>query len=723
MRKTSRILALMFVAFMILGMTQGQTITSDVDMNQPVNTQLDILSPAGYDSPNITASLALVSPANGSEVSGLFDITLDMGSDFTSLNLTLFVNHTIYPGFDHNNISASTSWTEVLANIDASTLPEGMLNFTILFEKLAERETVYLLYYVDNDSFDLSVALYTPANESEISGITNIDLNVTADVDTLNLTVYIDGEIYSSEFVGTGNISVIVDTSTLIEGYDNFTLFFQYDVLATYFSDTLHLVYLVDNDGVPITIDHQSPANQTTVSGIFNLTLEIGSEYDPLNFTLFVEGVIHQYDNVSIGIKTQIVSINTTDLTEGPLNFTLYFYYNVTGEDASATYTLVFDVNNHLAPTVVILSPTADSTITGLTDLWLNISTTHPELYLNITIDGEISQEFNSTPISTGAFNYTLNSSRYDNGHHIIGVTAFTGENTSTTSEVTVEFLDYVRLWVASFSNYDTISGEEEFRIRVETPFDNGTLSFFVDGNPVTDLQNITIYPGTNYINFNTTFYSEGEHVVMLLGRDDLDHEWKTSLVLVIDNKGAPVIRYATSEEVVTGVTSFTINIDSTWDELYIAVYVDDVILESYNNITVDVSSGVFTFTIDVGAYSKAEHSVRVLMTTYEGDTAEVEHTFGFASLRIEEIASMGILVGLALIIPLFRKRQGYSIRTALLVDAIFAAVVVGAFLVLGISTIPFILWHVNMASIWAIGGTLVFTNYALPFIIEEPED
>ena len=711
----------MFVAFMILGSTQGQTITSNVDTNQPMGTQSDILSPAAYNSPNITASL--VSLANGSTVTGTFDITLDMGSDFTSLNLTLFVNGTIYPGFDHNNITASPSWTEVLSSIDSTTLPEGMLNFTVLFEYFAERETVYLLYYVNNDGFDISVALYTPSNETQVDGIISIDLNVTADVDTLNLTVYVDGAIYSTEFIGTGNISVIVDTSTLIEGYDNFTLFFQYDVLATYFSTSLYLLYLVDNDGVPITIDHLSPANQTEVSGTFNLTLEIGSEYDPLQFTLFVEGVIHQYDNISIGVKTQVISINTTGLTEGPLNFTLYFYYNATGEDASATYTLVFNVNNHFAPTVVILSPTTDATLTGLTDLWLNISTTHPELYLNVTVDGKITQEFNSTPISTGAFNYTLNCSRYDNGHHVIGVTAFTGENAFTFSNVSVSFLDYVRLWIMGLSNYDTINGEEEFRLRVQTPYANGTVSLFIDGIPAAGLQNITIYPGTNYVSLNTTLYSEGEHVIMFLSRDNFGHEWKTTIVLVIDNKGAPTIRYATRDAVVIGVTSFIINVESSWDDLYVAVYVDDVVLTNYDNITVDVSSGIFTFTIDVGAYSKAEHTVRVLMTTIEGDTAETERVFGFASLRLEEVASIGILLGLAIIIPLFRKRQGYSLRTALIVDAIFALVIVGAFLVLGISTIPFLLWHVNMASIWAIGGTLVFTNWALPFVVEEPEE
>ncbi|MHA1136599.1 MAG: hypothetical protein ACTSSE_08940 [Candidatus Thorarchaeota archaeon] len=721
MRKTSRILALMFVAFMILGSTQVQTIT---DTNQPMSTQVDILSPAGFDSPNITASL--VDLANGSTVSATFDIRLNMTSDFAALNLTLFVDSAIYSVYNETSIATgSPFWIETIS-VDSTLLSEGMLNFTVLFENLAEKESVYLLYYVDNDAFDMSATLTTPVNESEISGQVSIDLNVVSDVDTLHLTVFVDGEVYSSEFVdvSTGDISAIVDTSTLIEGYDNFTLFFQYDVLATYFTYSMHLVYLVDNDGEPITIDHQSPANQTQVSGVFDLYLEIGSEYEPLEFTLYVEDVIQEDYNKSIlGIKNQIVSINTTELVEGPLNFTLFFYYNVTGEDASVTYTLVFDVNNHAVPIVVILAPTDDSTVSGLTDLWLNITATHPELFLNVTVDGVNTAEFNGTAIINGAFNYTFNSSAFENGNHIVGIIAYTGEGTSSSSQINLVFLDYIRVWISSLASHDEISGEEEFRIRVETPYDNATASFYIDGNPIIGLQDVMLYPGINNINFNTTPYAEGEHEIMIIASDDFGHEWETTLILIIDNKGAPTLRYATSDAVMIGSATFTINVDSKWDELVVEVYVDDEIVAAYNNVSVDVSSGSFSFTIDVAAYSKTEHSVRVVMTTPEGDTAEVERVFGFASLRIEEIVSLGILIGLALIIPLLRKRQGYSIRTVLLVDAIFAVVVIGAFLVLGISTIPFLLWHVNLASIWAIGGILVFTNWALPFIVEEPEE
>ena len=621
------------------------------------------------------------------------------------------------------NLNSGITWTEVISSIDSTQFAEGMLNFTILFEYFAERETVYLLYYVDNNAFDVSATLTTPANESTISGVVSIDFNVVSDVNSLNLTVFVDNEKYSSKFVGTGDDSVIVDTSTLFDGYDNFTLFFQYDMLATYFSYAMYIVYRVNNNPDPIVINHQSPANQTEVSGVFDLYLEIGSDYEPLEFTLFVGGVIHQYNKTLLGIKNQIVPINTTGLDEGPQTFTLFFYYNQTGEDASATYTLVFTVNNHGAPQIVILSPETESTITGLTDLWLNITSTNPELYLNVTVDGVNCAEFNGTAIISGAFNYTFNSSKYENGNHEIVVIAYTGEGASASALIHLHFLDYVRVWISSIANYAVLKGDENIRLRVESAYENGTASFYLDGDPISGLQDVTIYPGSNNFDFNSTQYSEGEHDFMVVANDGFGHEWKARLIIIIDNKGAPTLLFATRDAVVIGIATFTIDVESQWNDLVVEVFVDGEPVAAYENVTADVSSGTYSFTLDVSNYAKTEHTVKVLMTTPEGDSAEVERTFGFASLRVEEIVSMGILLGLAIIIPLYRKRQGYSLRTILMVDAIFALVVGAIFLLIGISTLPFLLWHVNLASIWAIGGILVFTNWALPFLEEEPEE
>lgn len=717
-------MALIFVAFIILGSIQSQQVTPNVMGNQPMSAPLSILRTAAYDSPNITASLS--SPANGSTVSGTFDIVLDMTSDFVTLNLTLFVDGAIYPAYNNTAIIASSSWIETIS-VDSTTLSEGMLNFTVLFENLAEKESVYLLYFVDNSGPNFEVALYTPANLSTLSGIVSIDLNITSDYDVLNLTVFVDGETqspYTPLLIGTGNVSVIIDTSSVIEGFDNFTLFFEYEVLATHFSYSYYLVYLVDNDGVPITIDHQSPANQSEVSGVFNLTLIIGSEYDPLNFTLFVEGVIpySQYNNSHIGIKDQIISINTTYLDEGALNFTLLFEYNVTGENAHVTYYLIFTVNNYGAPNIVILAPTEGETVTGLFDMWLNITSLNPELYLNITIDHTITSEFNATPIVAGAFNYSLNASRYENGNHAIIITAYTSEGAYITITRNVIFLDYVRVWISSLTSYSVIKGDTEFNVRVETPYDNISLSLYVDDVIADDVQNITLVQGSNTINFDTTQFSEGEHNVTLKAYDDFGHKWEFTMVLVIDNYGPPTLRYATTNSVVTGYASFTLNVDSDWNSLVAEIFVDDVIVSTYNNVTVDVSSGTFTFHIDVGEYSKTEHTVRVIMTTEEGESGQTERVFGFASFRIEEIASFAILLGLGIIIPLFRWRKGAPLKPVILLDAVFAIVVIGAFLVLGINTVAFFTWHFNMASIWAIGGTFVFANWALPFILEESE-
>ena len=109
-------------------------------------------------------------------------------------------------------------------------------------------------------------------------------------------------------------------------------------------------------------------------------------------------------------------------------------------------------------------------------------------------------------------------------------------------------------------------------------------------------------------------------------------------------------------------------------------------------------------------------------MLTPEGETSEIERVFGFASLRVEEIASGLFLLGLALLIPIYRKRQGHPIRPVIILDVVFFAVVAGTFFILGINSMAFLLWHVNLASIWAIGSSLVFANWVLPFLMTSEE-
>jgi hypothetical protein len=722
MRITGRLLALIFVAFMLVGSTQVQIITPLSQEPQSVSLPTSVLKTAGFDSPNITATLS--SPVNGSSVSGTFAINLDMTSDFATINVTLFIDGAIYPAYDHTNVPAGPSWTQVLT-IDSTTLSEGMLNFTILFENLAEKESVYLLYFVDNQGPNFEVSLYTPANGSTVGGIVRVDLNITSDYGMLNLTLLVDGEPlspYTPSLIGTGNVSVFVDTSNVLQGYDNFTFYFQYDVLTTHFAYAYHIEYLVDNGGLPITIDHQSPANQTEVAGVFNLTLLIGSEYTPLNFTLFVDSAIPyaQFNSSPIGIKKQTISINTTVLAEGTLNFTLLFTYNMTGENARAVYHLVFIVNNHGPPIVVIIAPTSGTTVTGLTALWLNITSTHPELYLNITVDGIITPEYNKTGISPGAENYTIDTSRYENGEHTIGIVAFTAEGASSSVSLTLVFLDHVRVWISGLTNFESVSGILEFGIRVQTPYENVTVSLYIDDQLAPEFNNVTLVPGYNAVSLNTTEFSDGDHNITVQAYDSFGHMWEFKMAIVIDNYGPPILRFATKTAVTIGHAAFTINVDSNWDVLNVTVYVDDVVVAPYENLTVDVSSGTFTFYIDMGAYSKTEHTVKVVMITPEEEMGEVSRVFGFASIRIEEIISFAILLGLGIVIPLYRKTKGQPIKPVLMLDLIFALVTGGAFIVLGINTIPFLIWHFNMASIWAIGGTFVFANWALPLFLEE---
>jgi len=722
MRRTSRLFALLFVTMMFVGAAQTQ-------MQAPFATQdnlslikpTEILTVSGYDSPNIT--IALTSPVNGSSVSGTFNINVDITSDFGTLNLTLLIDGAIYSAYNQTPIGTGVQ----AITVDSATQPEGMLNFTLFFENLAEKETYYLLYFVDNNGFNFEVSLYTPANGSTLSGVESIDLNVTHDYGNLNFTLLVDGVAqapYTSLLIGSGDISVIIDTSNLWEGYDNFTFVFEYDVLATSVQYVMYLEYLVDNDGLPITIDHQAPAYGSQVSGVFNLTLLIGSDYEPLNLTLYIEGVIQSdFNKTLIGIREQVIQVNTTGLPEGLLNFTLVFEYNVTGENAVASYFVEFVVNNHGAPNVVMISPTDLATISGVTDLWLNITSTYSDVYLNITVDGNLVPEFNATLVPIGEGNYSLNSSRYENGNHIVSIIVYTPEGENFTLNRELVFLDHIRLFVSGLANYNEISGIVDITVRIASPYDNATLSLYVDGILATDVNNITVYTGANVIRFNTTLFSEGEHNVTFKAYDNYGHKYSYTMILIIDNYSAPKLRFATTADVVIGRAAFIIDVDTKWTTLQVSIYVDDNLVGEYVNLTVDVSEGTFTFYINVGNYSKAEHVVRVVMLTPEGETSEIERVFGFASLRIEEIVSALMLFGIAMFIPIYRKKDGHPIRPVIILDLVFFAVVAGAFILLGISSLPFITWHVNLASIFAIGSSLVFANWVFPFIMMGEEE
>ncbi|MHA2423947.1 MAG: hypothetical protein ACXAEF_04120 [Candidatus Thorarchaeota archaeon] len=469
-------------------------------------------------------------------------------------------------------------------------------------------------------------------------------------------------------------------------------------------------------DSENITIVLQTPANQSTVEGTFNMTLDITSVNGPLNLTLFIEDEIYpDYNVTNIGTGIQNVTVDTTTLVEGNLNFTLLFEDNSTGTNDKETYYLIFNVDNHGAPNVEIITPEALANFTGMDDLYLNITSDYPQVTMNITIDGEMTPEFNATIVDTGANNFTINATRYENGEHELDIVVYTEEGLEDSTSITLFFLDHVRFFIRGLTQYDTLMGDAEIQIRVDSPYDSVLFSTYVDDVLAPDVNNITLETGTSTFDFNTTSYSEGEHNFTFKAFDDFGHVWETTWVLVIDNHGAPEVEFISpTDDIVVGTALFTIEIESTWDVVNVSVYIDDNLYETHINVPV----GEFAFYIDTNAnLTKWEHVVKIVVETEEGETAEVESTFGFANMKVEELASLGILLGLAIFIPLYRRRNGEPLRPVLVLDLVFAGIVVIAFVILGVTNLGFAIWHLNLASIWIIGGILVFLNWVLPLL------
>jgi hypothetical protein len=416
------------------------------------------------------------------------------------------------------------------------------------------------------------------------------------------------------------------------------------------------------------------------------------------------------------------LELNTTILGEGALNFTLLFEYNITGENARITYLYIFSIDNHGEPSVVFLTPDAGSDFIGSNDFTLNITSDYEFVYLTVTVDDEVTTEYNHTLVASGVGVYTINGSRYENGDQSIEAIVETEEGLRNTASRVFNFLDHVRFEVRGLTSYDRISGIATITLRIESPYPNVTLSAYVDGVLATDVVNVSLATGIASFTIDTTGYTEGEHDFTLKAYAIGGFAYTYKIILEVDNHGAPTVSFVSpQDDVVVGVTTFTIEIDSTWETVNLTVYVDDEVVTTLEGLRVDV--GEVTFEIDTNLYSKWEHVVKVLIVTDEGLEGSDEEFYGFANFKVEEIVSLVIILVIAFGFPLRRWRTGGSIVAVLIADLLFLLVIAGVFFALGVNSIPFAIWHINMASIWAIGAALIFTNIAVPLAMESEQE
>lgn len=475
-------------------------------------------------------------------------------------------------------------------------------------------------------------------------------------------------------------------------------------------------------DSENITITLLSPANQSQIVGTINVTLNITSVNGPLNLTLFIENEIYpSYNQTLISPGVQNVTIDTTTLAEGNLNFTFYFENASFSAPERETYHLVFLVNNHGAPHVIIVAPDSDGTFTGMDNLTLNITSDYLQVYLNITVNGEITPEYNQTLVPVGLANYTINGSRYENGDNTVEVTVWTEEGLSATASRVLYFLDYIRFTIAGYTQYSEVSGVINMTLKVFTLYDTFKMSVFEESTGTTIVNNITVNKDSPILSIDTTDLSEGNHNITFIAYDGFGHSWRTYLLLVVNNHGAPTVAVVSpKEDIVVGTVTFSVEIKSTWDTVTVNVYVDDELVPSLSNLT--VSPGVYNFSLDVGAYSKWQHTLKIVVETPEGLTAETSRDFGFASIRLEEIASGIVLLAVAFFIPIYRVKNRRPVRSMVLLDVLFFVVVLAIFFALGVSSLSLAIWHFNLASIWAIGVTLIFTNWIYHLFLEAEE-
>ena len=333
---------------------------------------------ASWSPPEIT----LVSPGNGSVVNG--GTTVDLNITDADGDLS-----TVYYHWDSNG------WAVLPSPYD-TTVPTGDGDHT-LYVNATDAAGHYTLktYVFTTDDTPPTITLNGPADGSEITSGTTIDLSVT-DANAINQVLF--------NWDGGANQTLSspydVSTTGLSEGSHTLNVHAQ-DEAGNWQSSSF--TYIIDD--TPPTITLNSPAAGSEIQPGVNIDLSVTD-------TNTLSNVLYNWDGNANQTLGSPYDVDTSGLSDG--THVLHVYaYDEAGNGQYATYSFVIDST---APTIVLISPANGAEIKSGTTINLNVSDAHT---LNETLyawDGDTNATLSSP--------YDVSTSGLSEGNHTLHVYA-----------------------------------------------------------------------------------------------------------------------------------------------------------------------------------------------------------------------------------------------------------------------------------------------------------
>jgi hypothetical protein len=375
----------------------------------------------------------------------------------------------------------------------------------------------------------------------------------------------------------------------------------------------------IDHPNIPPTVEITSPTGGT-VSGLVTI---LGTADDPDKDN--IESVFVSIDNMAnwktaSGTSSWDFDWDTTKYSNG--DHTIYAKaYD--GEDSSEIVSVSVTVDNggNIAPHVDITYPNNDATVSD--EIEIKGSASDDDGFVQI-VEIQIDNEGWREVTGTSNWNYDWDTTSYTNGEHIIKARAKDDLGTYSQEKTITVIVDnggniLPNVQITSHSGGEVVSGTLQIK---GTAVDH-------DGNVESvdvriDSGNWNTASGTTswIYEWDTTEYSNGEHVVYSRAKDDNDeYSQIKSVTLIVDNGGniPPIVNIISPTD---GTVSGTVTISGTASDLdgdntIISVqvkidedweYTDGITDWSYSWDTSTLDDG--NYTIHVRAYDGNDYSL-----------------------------------------------------------------------------------------------------------------
>ena len=270
---------------------------------------------------------------------------------------------------------------------------------------------------------------------------------------------------------------------------------------------------------VPVSVEIMSPANKAVINETqVNVTWRCTGTID--HFEMYRNGTLID-NNISSDVRWYIVTNMTS---EAAWNITIKAV-GIYG-DVDSDFVIIY--TDFTKPYVAITAPANNSVVSGVIDIYISSSDIHNDTTW-LMIDGVIVKTWDGT---YGAYTYPWNTSKVSDGsHEIIAYANDTGGNVGSYRIILIVDNTPPTVSIVVPENESIVRGIVQIIVNSSDVHGNKTW-LEIDGNIV------QIWNGTGNFTYdwNTTTYSEDQHVIVAYANDTVGHVASYRIVLTVDN-------------------------------------------------------------------------------------------------------------------------------------------------------------------------------------------